>query len=344
MEETDNKKTHSLNIITLIIRWRKVLLIVGIAAALLSAGISMLITPRFKSTVIMMSTSSNALSQMVLLSNNNEHLDAAQFGDDEKIDQMLQILNSREMKDHLIKTFNLREHYEIDTNSKYWKTKLYKTTNDNFRFSRTRFMGVEINVLDKDPQLAADIANEIADYYDVLKGEIVRQRTEKAFEIIQKSMEQIEKLIAKYNDSMSFIMSHGLYDYESQSERLMQQYVKEIASGNTVAAKRLEEKFIVLEQWAPKYISARYKLLSLKENHSYLQQKYQSIKADAEYVLPQKFIVESAIASDKKAYPKRMIIVLMSTICTLAFAVFLILCQEGIKRAYTEIKRELSKK
>ena len=75
----------------------------------------------------------------------------------------------------------------------------------------------------------------------------------------------------------------------------------------------------------------------------YLQQKYQAIRADAEYNLPQKFIVESAVASDKKDYPKRMMIVLMSTIGALALALFLIIAKEGIKNAYSIIRQELAR-
>ncbi len=342
MENTESKKSHSLNIIVLIIRWWKVLLIIGIISALLSAGISMLVTPRFKSSVILMPTASNALSQMVMLSNNNERLDATQFGDDVKIDQMLQILNSREMKKHLIETFNLAVHYNIDTNSKYGKTNLYKAVGGSCQFSRTDFLGVQISVIDEDPQFAADMANEIADYYDVLKRQIIKQRTEEGFAIVEKEMDKMEETIALLVDSMSVIMSHGIYDYESQSERLMQQYAKDIASGNVAAAKRIKDELAILEQWGPVYMSVRDRILFLKEGQMYLQQKLQAMRADADYALPQKFIVESAIASDKKEYPKRMTIVIMTTICALALALLLIICQESIKRAYTIIRKDLA--
>lgn len=342
MENTENKKSYSLNIIVLIVRWWKTLLAVGIIAALVSAGISMLITPRFKSSVILMPTSSNALSQMVMLSNNNERLDATQFGDDVKVDQMLQILNSREMKKHLIETFNLAVHYDIKPNSKYWETKLYKAVKNSCQFSRTDFMGVQISVIDEDPQFAADMANEIADYYDILKRKIIKQRTEEGFAIIEKEMEKTEETIALLVDSMSVIMSHGIYDYESQSERLIQQYAKDKASGNTVAANRIKEELAILEQWGPKYMSVRDRILFLKESQMYLQQKYQAMRADADYALPQKFIVESAVASDKKEYPKRMTIVIMTTICSLALALLLIICQESIKRAYRAVREDLA--
>jgi capsular polysaccharide biosynthesis protein len=203
-------------------------------------------------------------------------------------------------------------------------------------------LGVQISVIDEDPQYAADMANEIADYYDILKRKIIKQRTEEGFAIIQKEMEEMEKTVAQLVDSMSSIMSHGVYDYESQSERLMQQYAKDVASGNSVAAKRIKEELRILEEWGPAYISVRDRILYMKEAQMYMQQKLQAMRADADYALPQKFIVESAVASDKKEYPKRLTIILMTTICTLALALLLIICQENIKRFYATIKKDVA--
>ena len=84
-------------------------------------------------------------------------------------------------------------------------------------------MGVEIKVAMKNPQLAADVANEIADYYDTLKREIIQQRTVAALQIVRAEMDSLEILVTDLSDSLSRIMQHGVYDYETQSERLYQQ-------------------------------------------------------------------------------------------------------------------------
>ena len=342
MSNTEKRISKPLSILVLVLRWWKVLLIVTVVSVVVSSLASLLIHPRYKSTAIIMPTSSNAVSQMIMNTNSNEDLDATQFGNDIMIDQMLQILNSREMQDHIIKEFNLSVHYGIDTTKKYWKSKLYKAVKNSCRYSRTSYMGVQISVLDEDPQFAADIANEIADYYDVLKRKIIKQRSEDAFSIVQGEMDETEKAIALLVDSLSGIMRHGVYDYESQSERLMEQYAKDLASGNTAAVKRIKEELTILEDWAPSYLSVRSRILFMKFAQMYLQQKYQAIRADADYNLPQKFIVESAVASDKKEYPKRMMIVLLSTIGALSLSLLLIIAQEGIKNAYSIIRQELA--
>jgi uncharacterized protein involved in exopolysaccharide biosynthesis len=338
MENRDNKS--SLRIVIVLFKWWKTLLIIAVAAAVVSAGVSMLIRPKFKSSVIMMPTASNALSQMIMIAHNqNEYLDATQFGDDIKIDQMLQILNSREIKAHLIEKFNLIVHYDVDTNQKYWKTKLYEQVKDNCTYSRTDFMGVQISVLDEDPQFAADMANEIADYYDTLKRRIIQQRTETAFAILQDEMNNLEEAVALLSDSLSKIMSYGVYDYDNQSQRLIQQYAKEIASGNTTAAKRIKDELSILEKWGPAFFSVRERIQYLKEVQMEYQQKYQAMRVDANYSMSQKFVVEYAVASDKKAYPKRMAIVILSTFAALSLALFFIITKESLKKAFASIKQ-----
>jgi len=338
-KEIDKESENYLNIVVVFVRWWKTLLVVGVIAAVASAGVSMLIRPKFKSSVIMMPPATNAVSQMILIAHNqNEYLDATQFGEDIKIDQMLQILNSREIKTHLIEKFNLIVHYDIDTTKKYWNTNLYKQVKDNCTFSRTDFMGVQISVLDEDPQFAADMANEIADYYDTLKRRIIQQRTEEAFVILQNEMNNLEETVAMLTDSLSVIMSYGVYDYDNQSQRLIQQYAKEIASGNKAAAQRIKDELAILEKWGPAFFSVRERIQYLKEFQMELQQKYQAMSVDANYTMSQKFVVERAVASDKKAYPKRIMIVILSTFGALTLASLLIITKESLKRAYSLMK------
>ena len=331
MENRDNK--NPLNVVIVLVKWWKTLLMIGVVAVVVSAGVSMLIRPKFKSSVIMMPPASNAVSQMIMIAHNqNEFLDATQFGDDIKIDQMLQLLNSREIKAHLIEKFNLIVHYDVDTTKKYWKTKLYERVKDNCTFSRTDFMGVQVSVMDEDPQFAADMANEIADYYDTLKQRVIKQRTEEAFVILQNEMNKLEETVALLVDSLSVISSYGVYDYDNQSQRLVQQYAKEVASGNTAAAKRIKDELAILEKWGPAFFSVRERIQYLKEFQMEFQQKYQAMRVDANYSMSQKFVVEYAVPSDKKAYPKRMMIVILSTFCALSLGVLFIMGKESIKK------------
>ena len=88
------------------------------------------------------------------------------FGEDEEAERMLQILHSNQIKDHVVRKFDLMKHYEIDINKPFPYTKLENKYKGNIKVQTNEFMSIEIDVLDTDPQMAADIANEIAAYID----------------------------------------------------------------------------------------------------------------------------------------------------------------------------------
>ena len=339
-----NKVEKTTNFIVNILKWWKLLLIIGVVAAVVSLLVSFLITPKYKSKVVILPTSTNAVSQVLLEDGNyNEFLDATQFGNDINVDQMLQILNSRNVKDYLIEKFNLIDYYELDTTTKYWKTKLYKYLESDITCKRTSFMGVEIIVVSKNAQMAADIANAVADYYDQLKKEIIQQRTLTALNVMEKVMEDYEQLLREQEDSLSKIMSHGVYDYETQSERLYQQYAKELAAGNNNAIKRLKEEMKILEEWGPRYLSLSERIINLRLRQQGIQAKYEGMKMDARYELSQKFIVERATVSDKKFYPKKSVIVIVSTLCSMGLALFLLLSHSTLSTIYQGIRSERKK-
>jgi len=339
MNEKASTSYDTSNILLVIVRWWKVLLLVGFTAAVLSAGASFLIKKQYKSKVVMMPTATNAVSQMLMINNNyNEFLDATQFGDDMKIDQMLQILNSRQMKTHLIEKFNLVEHYGIKKSEKYWEDKVYKMVAEKCRFSRTNFLAAEITVSDTDPLWAADIANEIAAYYDTLKRAIIQQRSKEAFAVMEAAIAKTEVYIQTLVDSLAVIMSHGVYDYETQSERLMQQYAKEIAAGNAAGIKRIKEQLDILEQWGAASFSLQTKLRYTRMSQVDLQNKYEAMRVDAEYRLPQKFVTEYAMPSYKKAYPNRILIMVVTSLCSLLLALFFIFAKESLQKTHSMMK------
>ena len=167
-----NEKKTGFNLLLLVISYWKTLLVVAVATAALSFLLSTpyFIKPKYKSSVIMFPTSSNAVSQLVLADGNyNEFLDVTQFGNDLQINQMIQILQSREIKDHLIERFDLICHYDIDTTSKYWKTKLYKYVDGNVTFSRTHNLAVEISVEDDGPGIPAEERDRIFEAFYTTK-------------------------------------------------------------------------------------------------------------------------------------------------------------------------------
>lgn len=338
-----NKHTYegfdSSSFISFLYQWRRTFFFVAIIAIVLSSIFSSgyFITPLFKSEVILFPTSTNAISK-VLLSQSPNNQDILEFGEDEQIEQMLQILNSNKIRDSIISKYNLASHYEINENSSYRLTKLYDEYESNIRFKRTENSGVKIIVYDSDAKMAANMANDIANMYDVVKNEMKRKRAIQAFKIVEKEYFKLRDEIAVKEDSLTVLRKLGVYDYESQSEMINRQLAMEIAKGNTANIKRLEARLDILANYGGPYVSLRDALEHDKKQLSEIRAKYEEAKVDAEQDLPQKFVVSKAYAAERKSYPIRWLIVVISTLGALFLSVLVIITFEQIE--HIQVKKK----
>ena len=261
--------------------------------------------------------SSNSVSKSLLNENSNVKQDILEFGEDQQTEQMLQILNSSSIRNRVISKYNLAEHYGIDAGSKYQQTRLYSRYDSYISFKRTEYMAVKISVLDKDPQMAADIANEIAALLDTVKNTMQKERAIQGFRIVEAEYLSLQAEIKLMEDSLTALRKLGVHDYETQAEMMNQQLAMEIAKGNTRGINALEDKLSVLAQYGGPYVSLRDALEHEKKQLSYIKARYEEARIDATEAIPQKFIVENAYKAERKAYPIVWIIVLLSVIGSL---------------------------
>ena len=147
---------ESTSILVTLIRWRKPLLIIVLFATLASSifSSSYFIDPKYKSTVIFFPTASTSISRAILDDNVSDKQDLLAFGEEEQAEQMLQILNSDEIRSKIIEKYDLMRHYGIDINSKYPQTQLISEFEDNISFRQTEYLSIRIDVLDTDPEMA----------------------------------------------------------------------------------------------------------------------------------------------------------------------------------------------
>lgn len=325
-----NDFSDSFKVAVFLFKWRKTLLILGLAAAVLSAIFSspIFVTPLFKSTVIMYPASSNSISKSLVNDITNSRLDILEFGADEQIQQMLQVLNSNRIRDKVITRFKLAEHYGIEPGAMYYQTSLYSRFNSYITFKLTEYQAVKISVLDSDPQMAADIANGIAALLDSVKNDIQKERAIQGLKIVEAEYLLQQKEVQIMEDSLTHIMKLGVNDYESQAEMINRQFAKEVARGNTRGISALEQQIKILSDYGGSYISIRDALLYEKKQLSYLKAKYEEAKIDAYSILPQKFIVESATKAERKSFPVVSVIVLLSTLGALLTGILMIFLVE----------------
>lgn len=335
---TDKKGTgfdfDSTNLVVFLYQWRKPLIIISVLAAISSAIFSgpAFVRPKFKSTVILFPTSTASASKSLLAKNAQVKDDLLAFGEEEQAEQLIQILNSDEIRRKIVEKYDLMNHYEIDTSHQYKYTKLFKEFESNITFKRTEFMSVQIDVMDTDPVIASAMANDIGELVDTIKNRMIKERAVKAMRIAEAEYLEMKGFVKELEDSLDNLRGMGINDYESQSEVFNDAYAQAISKGNNTAAKELEGKLKILAQYGGAYVSIRDQLEHEKEQLSHLRAKYQEAKVDAEQTLPYKFIVDNAFPAEKKSYPIRWLIVLVSTISAFLMGVIGVIMIENLKK------------
>ncbi len=334
MKEEKKYKFNLSSLDLIIFAWNKriPLIIVTIIAAIVSIVVSYQITPLFKSEVVMFAEPDASTAKYLFSYSYVGRKGMLSFGEEEETEQLLQVLNSNQIRDRIIEKYDLMHHYEIDTTHRYKRTELYKAYNSSVNFRRTKYLSVVISVMDKDPNIAANIANDIANLVDTIMNKIILERASIGLNLVDEQLEDLHKEIKLYEDSLTVLNKLGINHYEAQSERLIEAYGFALKDGNMEGAKRLEKELRNLSEYGSAYVSIRDQLVHFKQQLYILNSKYIEAKVEAEQALPHKYVVDYAYPAEKKSYPKKSIVVITSTIAAFIFALFILLAVDIIKR------------
>lgn len=317
--------------------WKNKYLLIGVTvlAAVISVIISLQMTDRFRSTVTFFPAASVSISKSLVETSSisMDSRDILSFGREEDAERMLQILNSNQIKDYIIQKHKLMDHYEIDLqNDKFPYTILDQKYKGNIKFRRTEFMSIEIAVFDEDPNYAANIANDIAAYIDSTIRNMQKERAIEAFKIVEREYNSAQNEIKILNDSIQKVREIGVIDYESQASALNEAYAQALSRGNNSVAKTIRNEMNTLAKYGGVYVELSKKLEAEIERLGQLKAKFAAAKVNVDQTVPQIFIVDKAHASERKAEPRRSIIVIMSTLSTFAIALLLLLIWDNVRK------------
>jgi len=318
----------SQNLLHFLFKWRKPLLVIPFLAGLAGAIGSMpvFIDPLYESTVIVFPSTTNSPSKALLPQDSYQDQDFLEFGAEEQAEQLIQILNSDVIFDTITRKFNLTEHYDLDLTSATIRTDLFEEYSDKISFGRTQFMSVEINVLDKDPQLASDIANSITNLLDRVKSRIQRDRALVGYNIVEKEYNKVRQEMGKMESEIKKLRQKGVHEYESQSMVVSEQYATAIAEGRPERTiDQLKAVLDTLAKYGGRYVSLRDELHLMNEEEVKIRTKLNQSSVDARQVMPATFRVNKAIPADKKKYPIRWLICVVSSLATFVSTLLVIL-------------------
>lgn len=227
------------------------------------------------------------------------------YSDETFTEQMIQVMQSNEIMDSVVKDFDLMEHYRISSGYKYWKTALISEYRENVRVSRTPYDAVVVKVLDKDPEIACAMVNDIVRLFDQKLQRMQKSKSLQAMKMYEYSLSHQEKFIDSLRDRLNTIASeYGVISVPEQSKEVSKAYI----NGGNDKAKELKKN---LETYGPEVIALTERIVSESEVYSYTKYEYEEFVRHYNTELSFTNIVSEPYVSDKKAYPIRWVVVVL---------------------------------
>lgn len=312
--ENKQQSGYNFNSVDLLIfMWKKRLVLLGVSflAAIGSIVISMMITPMFEASVVMFPTSNTSVSKELLVQAFSGHPNVFDFGEEEQAEQLLQVLNSEPMRSKIYEKYDLMSHYGISPNGKYPRTELMDQYKSNINFRLTEYMAVEISVRDEDPEMAANIANDISNFVDTIFNDMKKERIQTALRLVKEEHQQAEKEFYEIRDSLNMVYAELTRGMDS--------------------GKSTEDLFMLItKNWA-KYQMMTDQIRNAAGVEVGLNWRLREAMIEAEQVMAHKFVVEQAFVPEKKAYPNKSLIVIASTFASLLFALIVLILIDNVK-------------
>lgn len=301
------------SMIQTIFKWKWHIVIITLVAAILGAIFSgsRFITPLYKSEAILYPSN------------------VSSYSDETFTEQMLQIMQSNEIMDSVTAKFDLMKHYKINKSYKYWKTALLNEYHDKVKISRTQYDAVLVKVMDKDPEIACAMVNEIIRLYNYKVGKLHKSKRLEVVNMYKTQLEEKQLFIDSLKQKMSELSTeYGLLDYEYQSKEVTRGMLN---GGSKSKDNAVEELMSNMEKYGSDMLAL--KQLIETESTAYSQAKLEYEQHLRFYVGDMTFsnVISEPFVSDKKAYPVRWVVVALCGLAACFITILVIYLMEGKK-------------
>ena len=307
----DNNFFNSIVLIQMMKRWKKHLIIVMIISLTGSILFSspLFIKPKYKSFALIYP--SNLIA----------------YSTESATEQMLQLTQSYDIRNQVINKFNLFEHYEIDsTKTKTYRSEVNKKYDENIIIKKTEYESMEITVYDTDPLVASEIVDSIIHYFDLKARSL---QVEKSSEVLVISENQLKNKKAEMDvmeqQLHEYSVKYGLLDYKSQSKEVTRAFMKGLTTGNGKVLKETNKIMEGLKDKGTEFNAINENLWRVRGTYNDLKVVYDNAFRDVYKKLTYANVVTRPFPSDKKAYPIRWLIVVISVGSSLLLAFILLL-------------------
>ncbi|MFK8038811.1 MAG: Wzz/FepE/Etk N-terminal domain-containing protein [Crocinitomicaceae bacterium] len=322
MSESSNFNSNEL--LKLLWLKRKTIIIVTAIAFVVGVGVSLLMPNYYMARAIVFPTKSNSVDF-----NNNSRNSVVEFGDEADAERLLQVLISPEIRDSLTAAYELYSHYEIEPDQSNPKFEFQKVYENNVVFSRTRYNSINIDVFDKDPELATDMANDIVRLVDTVMNRMIRQRAIGPMYAVAHEVSLIKEEMGDYSDRLKALSDSGVVSKDERGD-LYANYLTAKKSGDKFTSQEIKTKIDASQKFGADYdiYSNLSEFFSLR--YSNILDVNDQSRQYATTNIQQTIRHSAAELPDKKAKPKRAVIALLITLSGFVFTIFILLARERI--------------
>ncbi|MCW5908092.1 MAG: hypothetical protein KIS94_09555 [Chitinophagales bacterium] len=314
-----DKEFNLITVIKTILNWKKPIIVLtlvsGVAAALFSVFV---MDEYYLSWSTFYPTNQYLSDRSMIFNTENSGGQIDYFGGKADVNRILSIANSAPVIEYIIDSFKLVEHYKIDNTAKYWKTKVRKKFEKNFKAIKTERDAVEISVYDTDPQLASNMVNTIVEKTDELNKQHIAQSKQDVYELIAGQIEEQQQKVNGFVDTLASMSQQYNIKVSTGTDGSV------IVNGNDFKAVQLYKAILKKQENALKELNNR---MNIKE------QMEVAMKSNSSSL----FIVESAFPADRREKPVRSLVVIVTMLITAFVSVLGVLLIEQFR----EIKEQL---
>lgn len=306
---------NMLGAIRVLIKWKNQILIATIAATIIAGTYSWFFMDDYYKSYATLYPINLAYNDRAAIFN-LEQIDY--YGTKDDVNRVLTITQSGPIEAYIIDHFNLADHYKISKDKKFWKTKVQKEFEGNFKSIKTEQGAIELSIYDTKPELAVAIINEIIDKTDSIYRNSVMASKRQQLATFTKQLEERQRKIAEYGDTLAILGKQSNIVVKAGFDKT------DIIEGNDLHAVQIYKAI---------YAKQKNALIELNENSNIKEQIENSLENDSKSLA----VIDVPVIADKKEKPVRSVICITVFLLTFVFSIFGALLVDQVQ----EIRKQL---
>ena len=211
-------KEHLLDAIRVLFKWKIFILIVCLIAAIGSIFLALSKDNYYQSSTLFYATNHD-LSKPNPLGNIGKN--SYYYGSSEDMDRLMTLAESDLLADFLIDSFQLYQHYYIDTSDVKKDFRVMEVFRSQYKVLKTKHDAIEILVEDIEPSMAVKIADAARNKINALAQEMIRKSQKQQMGMMEMNVRSREVRIDSLEKVLAFNRSkYGIFNSATQSRDL----------------------------------------------------------------------------------------------------------------------------